>query len=189
MSYTDDAGQTPAPFDVQKHWVARAMVQKGIQPLGLEFTAGGNYFHAPSMGGDSSKQRRWGGFGGIGWQGLDGVAGCDRGFGFLTTALLFEYDRKAWTPPGQRRSMTSAYSTTQVNIMLHPGIWAVGMYDWLDNSGRKDGNETKRLSLGAQFFPWPWVDILPMYRIYSPAPTAEPTRNINHLEVQAHFFF
>jgi hypothetical protein len=188
-SFSDAAGQTPGPMDVQKHWTARAMVQKGIPGLNLEFSAGGSYMHAPPMGGDSTKQRRWGGFGGIGWQGMPGIMGCNAGFGFLTSALMFEYDRKAWQPLSQSSPVTSAYATAQLSTMIQPGIWLLGAYDWLDNSGLKDGNEAERTSLGVQFFPWPWVDITPMYRLYTPSPVAGPARNIRHVEVQAHFLF
>lgn len=192
VSYTDAAGQVPAPMDVQKHWTARAMAQKGISSLGLEFTGGASYFHAPAMGSDFPKQQRWGGFGGIGWQGISDAMGCKTGFGFLTSALLFEYDRKAWRPLSAPSPITSAYATAQLSTMIHPGVWLLGAYDWLDNNTEaNDANKAERTSVGVQFFPWPWVDITPMYRLYVPSssPVSPHSRNIRHLEMQVHFLF
>jgi hypothetical protein len=190
-SYTEAADQPyePGPTDTQKRWVARAMIQEGIEKLGLEFTGGGSWWYMPGFGTDSSRQRWWGGFGGIGWQGIPNTMNCSRGFGFLSSALLFEYDRKAWHPTYAPTSVTGAYSTTQLSIMAQPGIWLVGTYDWLDNTGRKDGNEATRYSYGLQVFPWPWVDLMPMYRLYKPQTTSGDRSSVRHIEVQAHFLF
>ncbi|HEY3296596.1 MAG TPA: hypothetical protein VGL38_14290 [bacterium] len=190
-SYTETADPPlePGPQDSQKRWTGRIMAQEGIQKLGLEFTGGVSGWYAPAFGGDSTRQKWWGGFGGIGWQGLPDKFGCTRGFGFLTTAALFEYDRKAWTPISIGQAVTSAYSTTQVSVMVQPGVWVLGAYDWLDNTGKKDGNEAQRYSVGLQIFPWPWVDISPMYRLYKQPAINGVKRDIRHAELQAHFLF
>jgi len=192
-SFTDDANASiPGPADMQKRWVGRIQGQEGIQKLGLEFTGGVNGWYAPSFGGDSTRQKWWGGFGGIGWQGIANACGCNKGFGFLTTSALFEYDRKQWSPlngSGMATPVTGAYSTSQLSVMVHPGVWLLGAYDWLDNTGKKDGNEAKRYSMGIQFFPWPWVDLTPMYRLYKPPALGTGQRTVRHGEVQAHFLF
>lgn len=190
-SFTDDANLAiPGPQDMQKRWVGRIMGQEGIQKLGLEFTGGVNGWYAPSFGGDATRQKWWGGFGGIGWQGISDKFGCSKGFGFLTTSALFEYDRKAWTPSLTGYSVVSAYSTTQLSVMVQPGVWVLGAYDWLDNTGKKDGNEARRYSAGLQLFPYPWVDLVPIYRLYKP-PVVNPgdKPRIRHFEMQAHFLF
>jgi hypothetical protein len=200
-SLTDDAPSVyPWTFDSQRRWFGRASYQNGINQWGLQFAVGGSYTHAPSLPAailsspyfpnGATRSRAWGGFGGIGWQGLQGIIQPDTalGFGFLTTAILFEYDRKAWMPASAASPVTSAYSTTQVSIMLYPGVWVNGAYDWLDN-GYPDATtgraEAERTSIGAQFFPLPWVDIQPRYRLYSPVDHS----NYRHAEVQVHFMF
>jgi hypothetical protein len=190
-SLTDDADAAfpPGPQDMPKRWVARAMVQQGVEKLGLEFTGGGSWRYEPSYGAASTRERWWGGFGGIGWQGMANTLGCKDGFGFLSTAALFEYDRKAWSPTWYPTAVTSAYSTTQLSIMVHPGVWVLGAYDWLDNTGLKDGNEAQRYSVGVQLFPWTWVDISPMYRLYKPVPMPGMKSRVRHGELQAHFQF
>ena len=180
----------PGPADSQKRWTARIMAQQGIEKLGLEFTGGVSGRYQPVFGDETTREKWWGGFGGIGWQGIADVMGCKSGFGFLTTAALFEYDRKAWTPTVPGPSVISAYSTTQLSVMVHPGVWVLGAYDWLDNTGKKDGNEARRTSVGLQFFPWPWVDLSPVYRLYKPPTTSSGQRaRIRHFEAQAHFLF
>jgi hypothetical protein len=196
-SFTNPQTITPVPFDTQKRWIVRGMVQQGINDWGLQGSLGGSYLDAPRKGADlvSQGQERygaWGGFGGIGWQGLQGFFGKDRlGFGFLSTALLFEYDRKAWTPPGRTAPLTSSYSTTQLNVMVYPGVWINGMYDWMDNNDYVTGLEAKRTSIGMQIFPLPWVDIQPRYRLYSPVSSSPPYNvgNYRFTELQVHFMF
>lgn len=197
-SFTNAQTSIPIPFDVQKRWMLRGMVQRGINDWGLQGTLGGSYLHAPYKSVDnvrpaSARYQAWGGFGGIGWQGLQGIFSSDSalGFGFLSTAILFEYDRKAWTPPGAPGPVTSSYSTTQINVMLYPGIWVNGMYDWLDNDDYIIGLEAERTSIGLQLFPLPWIDIQPRYRLYSPLDNTPPYNvgNYRHAEVQVHFMF
>ncbi|MBI5060340.1 hypothetical protein HZB60_11240 [candidate division KSB1 bacterium] len=188
-SFTSAQINYPLPTDQQKRWFARAQLQRGLEKFRLQFTAGGSYIYAPrytseAMFTDKRSTEAWGGFGGIGWQGLDGTFGCSGGFGFLTTALLFEYDRKDWNPTGGA-DVVSAYSTTQLNTMLQPGIWLSGQYDWLEN-GDPDGSEAERTSIGLQVFPLPWIDIQPRYRLYS---SSDRARNTQHAELMVHFQF
>ena len=205
-SFTDNADFAyPGPMDTQKRWFARVMAQQGIESMGLQFSAGGSWFHSPPTSNPNppyqrniaTKQSAWGGFAGIGWQGIV-MEGYDKGFGFLTTSLLFEYDRKAWWPFTTPSPVTSGYSTTQLNVMVKPGLWLVGAYDWLDNNQHSEdlvtGRSAERKSFGVQFFPYPWIDILPMYRIYTPIPEIGPdgfyhSGNIQHGELQVHFLF
>jgi hypothetical protein len=199
-SFTNSSGAIPGARDTQKRWFARASAQHGIESLGLQFTIGGSWFLAPRKYADPEysfprEQQRyegWGGFGGIGWQGLQDRFGCHGGFGFLTTAMMFEYDRKAWSPGVDENAQlifqTSAYSTTQISVMVQPGVWISGAYDWLD-SGMPHATdpEAERTTLGLQVFPLPWVELAPRYRLYSLAGTS--LRNKQMLEMQAHFFF
>ena len=198
-SFTNASNTFPHARDTQKRWFVRASAQHGIESLGLQFAAGASWFLAPRKAadpeypgfGERQRYEGWGGFGGIGWQGLQDRFGCHGGFGFLTTAVLFEYDRKAWTDPAVlpvARAVTAAYSTTQASVMVQPGVWLTGAYDWLDNGipGMTDP-EAERTTLGAQLFPLPWIEIAPRYRLYSLAGAA--ARNKQLMEVQAHFFF
>ena len=208
-SFTDNADFAyPGPQDTQKRWFARLLTQQGIQSLGLQFSAGGSWFHSPPVANamppyqriSATKQQAWGGFGGIGWQGI-AMHGYENGFGFLTTALAFEYDRKAWTPigsvdhNGNPVPVTSAYSTTQLSVMVHPGLWVIGAYDWLDNNQHSEdpnnafSSAAERKSFGLQIFPVPWIDIIPMYRVYVPSSSQGHLRNIQHGELQVHFLF
>lgn len=199
-SFTNSSGAIPGARDTQKRWFARAQAQHGIESLGLQFTVGGSWFLAPKKFTDPEyaflfEQQRnegWGGFGGIGWQGLQDRLGCRGGFGFLTTAMMFEYDRKAWSPGinelAQPIYQTSAYSTTQIAIMIQPGIWLNGAYDWLDNgTPQATDPEAERTTLGLQIFPLPWIEIAPRYRLYSLSGVS--LRNKQQMELQAHFFF
>ncbi len=194
-SFTNAQTQIPFARDNQKRWFARAQVQQGIQDWGLQLAAGGSWFNAPAKAHDpeysfpfaANGYSGWGGFGGIGWDGLENYYKDRQGFGFLATALLFEYDRKAWTPGAT--AVTSAYSTTQLSVQAHPGIWLYGAYDWLDN-GRIPGltdPESKRTTLGLQIFPLPWVEISPRYRLTTLSGNAG--RNKEWAELQAHFQF
>ena len=199
-SYTDNADAVnPGPQDTQKRWYARVLAQQGIESLGLQFSAGGSWFDSPSYSNprftqNFFQQQAWGGFGGIGWQGIT-MKGYENGYGFLTTALLFEYDRKAWTPDPFTPSppVTSAYSTTQLMVMVKPGCWLIGEYDWLDNNTEsKDpltGSSAERKSFGLQIFPLPWIDITPMYRVYVPSTSQGHMRNVQHGELQVHMLF
>jgi len=163
----------------------------------LQGAIGGSYLHAPFKGTDgfSQAQQRyaaWGGFGGIGWQGIQGFFGEGKlGFGFLTTSILFEYDRKAWMPPGAPAPVTSSYSTTQASVMVYPGLWVNAAYDWMDNDNYTDGMEAERTSIGLQIIQLPWVDIQPRYRLYSPVDHTPPFNegNYRHAELQVHFMF
>ena len=137
-SFTNKQTSYPTARDVQKRWCSRLQVQQGIERLNLQVTLGGSWTLAPSSSRDpeygyllgSSRDEAWGGFGGIGWQGFRERLGCHGGFGFLTTSLLFEYDRRAWTPGFISSTLiSSAYSTTQVSVMAQPGVWLVGGYD------------------------------------------------------------
>jgi len=198
-SFTNASNTFPHARDTQKRWFARASVQHGIESLGLQFSAGGSWFLAPrkyadpeySFFGQQKRLEGWGGFGGIGWQGLQDRFGCHGGFGFLTTAVLFEYDRKAWTDTDSLLAVTAAYSTTQASVMVQPGVWLTGAYDWMDNGWRDipgyEDPQAERTTLGLQVFPLPWIEISPRYRLYNLAGGAP--RNKQLMEVQAHFFF
>ena len=205
-SFTNASSTIPGARDTQKRWFARASAQHGIESLGLQFSIGGSWFLAPRKYADPEflfavEQRRyegWGGFGAIGWQGLQDRFGCHGGFGFLTTAVMFEYDRKAWSPGvdelAQPLFQSSAYSTTQASVMVQPGVWISGAYDWLDNGWKGTGlsswyndQEAERTTLGLQVFPLPWIEIAPRYRLYTLAGGA--LRNKQMMELQAHFFF
>jgi hypothetical protein len=201
-SYTNDASIVPNPRDSQKRWFARIQAQRGLNSLGLQFTAGASWMLAPykpvdpeySFYSKLDRSETWGGFGGIGWQGLSDVAGCTSGFGFLSTALLFEYDRRALTPRDLSTGQylpptTAAYSTAQASVMVQQGIWLTAAYDWMDNGYAVDHGkaEVERTTIGAQFFPLPWLEISPRYRLISPA--GQALRNQRMGEVQAHFFF
>jgi len=199
-SYTNASSTIPGARDSQKRWFARASAQHGIESLGLQFCAGGSWFLAPRKYADPEygfflpEQKRyegWGGFGGIGWQGLQDKLGCHGGFGFLTTSLLFEYDRKAWTDTDSLLAVTAAYSTTQASVMVQPGVWLTGAYDWMDTGWRDipgyEDPQAERTTLGLQVFPLPWIEISPRYRLYSLAGLTQ--RNKQMMEVQAHFFF
>ena len=87
--------------------------------------------------------------------------------------------------------MTAAYSTTQASVMVQPGVWLVGAYDWMDNGWRDipgyEDPQAERTTLGLQVFPLPWIEISPRYRLYNLAGGAP--RNKQLMEVQAHFFF
>lgn len=196
-SFTNAQNSYPHARDLQKRWYARALMQQGIEKFGLQFSAGGSWYHAPFKAADPEygfpmaalRNTAWGGFGGIGWQGLEERFGCSGGFGFLAANVLFEYDRKAWTPYAGADPTTSAFSTTVVSVMVQPGVWLTGAYDWMDN-GKLPGlsnPEAERTSIGFQVFLLPWVEVAPRYRLYSLAGNAP--RNKQMMEVQAHFFF
>jgi hypothetical protein len=212
-SYTNSEDICPMPRDNQHRWFARAQLQQGIGKLGLNFTGGFSWMLAPYKNVDSEipslspEQKRinaYGPFAGIGWNGLTNTMGCKDGFGFLSTALLFEYDRKHSTPLAMDSTggysylpispVWGAYSTAQAYIQLHPGVWFVGEYDWMDNGyqimdmrGNMGNAQAKRTSLGVQWFPWPWLEVSPRYRLTSLAgPSA---RNQQLFEFQTHFFF
>jgi hypothetical protein len=83
-SFTNDASIIPWPRDMQKRWFARIQGQHDIDPLGLSVTAGASWFDAPhtdssSLSFGGHRNSGWGGFGGIGWQGLKNVLCCKNG--------------------------------------------------------------------------------------------------------------
>ncbi len=186
-SFMNGQSYFPDPSDRQKRWTVRAQAQRGIEKLKLQFTGGGSWMHAPPLFSSSTRMEAWGGFAGIGWEGMAGKLGCDEGFGFLATSLLFEYDRKSWSPFAQPPALTSAYSTTQLSTMVQQGVWLVGQYDWLE-MGDNLGTEAERTSIGLQVFPLPWVDLQPRYRLYSSS-HADRLKNTQHWEMLVHFAF
>jgi hypothetical protein len=186
-SFTNGQSYAPDGLDTQKRWFARAQAQKGISKMRLQFTLGGSAMHAPGHDdpfNPQSKMRAWGVFGGIGWQGLDKVLGCNDGLGFLTSSLLIEHDRKAWLPNGV--DVTSEYQTAVLATMVQPGIWATWQYDKLENGDGLD-NAADRSSVGLQIFPLPWVDIQPKYRLYHSTDRGEG--GTHHVELMTHFAF
>jgi hypothetical protein len=210
-SFTGDQTSAPIPRDSQKKWFVRGQFQQGIEKLALQFTAGGSWFLAPYKAVDpeygypseSQRNEAWGGFAGIGWQGLQEQMGCRGGFGFLASSLLFEYDRRAWSPLNPRfgqqneplnlAPVTSAYCTSQLSVMVQPGVWLLGQYDWMDNGYNPSSDPTntnfksKRTTLGLQVFPLPWVELSPRYRVQKLAGIA--ARDKQSIELQAHFIF
>lgn len=186
-SYTGGQSYYPTGLDSQKRWFARGQIQKGISKAKLQFIGGGSYMHAPEIKDLFNPQGRmvaWGGFGSIGWQGLEEKLGCHGGFGFLTSSLLVEYDRKAWLPNGI--DVTSNYMTTAFSTMVHPGIWLTWQYDKLKNGDGND-NAADRTSIGMQLFPLAWVDLQPKYRLYHSTDRGEG--GTHHVELLAHFSF
>jgi hypothetical protein len=73
--------------------------------------------------------------------------------------------------------------------MVQPGVWLAGTYDWMDNGYpiMRGKAEAKRTTLGVQFFPLPWVEVAPRYRLTSLA--GQSFRNQREFEFQTHFFF
>jgi hypothetical protein len=205
-SYTNIQTTIPTGKDMQKRWSARAMIQQGIKKYNLQFTGGGSYYYAPRKSADpeypiyfpeTKKDYGWGGFAGIGWQGLLNKVNCHGGFGFLATNLMFEYDRRAHfnqdAAPMTGAFVTSAYSTAQINTQIQPGLWLLAAYDWLNNGydlqhmdGTYAGREATRSTFGIQAYPLPWVEISPRYRLLS-GPLS--SRNTQQAELQLHFFF
>ncbi len=186
-SYTNGQSYFPDPSDTQKRWTARAQMQKGIEKLHLQFTGGGSYLHAPPLMTSKKRLEAWGGFGGIGWEGMHGKMGCGDGFGFLATSLLVEYDRKLWSAFDSPPELLSSYATGQLSVMARNGVWLIGQYDWLE-IGDNIGTEAERTSIGLQVFPLPWVDLQPRYRLYSSS-HSDRAKNTQHWEMLVHFAF
>lgn len=189
-SFTSGQSYYPDGLDNQKRWTARVQAQKGISKAHLQFTLGGSVMHAPEHADPFSprtKMRAWGGFGGIGWQGLEETMGCHGGFGFLTSSLLIEHDRKAWVPNGV--DITSDYVTAVLSTMVQPGVWITAQHDKMKNGDpfRNDA-EANRTSIGLQLFPLTWVDIQPKYRLYQSSDRG-PSGGTHHVEVMTHFAF
>ncbi|MBU0508925.1 hypothetical protein KKH27_08830 [bacterium] len=198
-SFTNAQTSYPQARDKQKRWFARAQFQQGIEMLGPQFTAGGSWYHAPYKAADPEypfasprllRDEAWGGFGGLGWEGLEGTLGCTNGFGFLASSAMFEYDRRAHVNPlaAGQSPVTAAYSTGVLSTMIQPGIWLIGQYDWMDlGVPEMPDPQAERTTLGLQIFPLPWVEVSPRYRLINNAAAA--LRNQRQFELQAHFFF
>jgi hypothetical protein len=206
ISYTNAQSSFPGDFDTRKRWFARYMIQRRVPKVGVVFTGGASGFAMPAMSGNAEfgvfnagkKQQAWGGFGAISWDGLPGRRADSEGFGLLATTIMFEYDRKDWTPFWSGGiPVTSAYSTTQIDVMLIQGIWLLAGYDWMNNSETNNlGGEAERTTVGFRVFLLPGVEITPKYRLYSSEgmPGAPPefrgqVRNKQQFELQGHFFF
>lgn len=205
VSFTNGQSTYPGDFDTRKKWYARYMLQRRIPKVGIVGTAGTSYYHSPKLTGNPEfgtftagpKENAWGGFGGISWDGLPGKRADAEGFGCLATTILFEYDRKAWKPYWASAPVTSAYSTTQVDVMVMQGLWLLAAYDWMNNSETNNlGGESERTTVGLRIFPIPSVEFTPKYRLYSsegmpgvPPESRGQLRNKQQFELQGHFFF
>lgn len=213
-SRTGAQSNIPMDRDQQKRWVARAFGQKRI-PFAEKWvvSGGASWFNAagkpadPELGfpGQANKTVAWGGFGGIGFEGIHGCMGTGSGasnFGWLATSLLFEYDRKnwitpeSWTFPNQVNAfaITSAYATAQLEIMAYQGVWLQCAYDWLDNAETSSiAGEAERTTIGAATYLLPWVEVSLKHRLYSAgndaATGAAQSRNKRQIEAQMHVFF
>ncbi|MCC6475518.1 hypothetical protein IT157_00570 [bacterium] len=213
VSHTGAQSNIPMDRDTQKRWIARVFAQRKL-PFAESFviSAGGSWLHAshkavdPELGFPSARQtiQAWGGFGGISFTGIPNRMGTSDGasnFGWLATSLLFEYDRKAWTTPAAWTGfgapgfdITSAYSTTQLDVMVYQGVWLQAAYDWMDNAETSSiGGEAERTTVGLSVYALPWVEISPRYRLYSsagaPGSGIGQSRNKQQLEGQIHVFF
>jgi hypothetical protein len=160
-SFANPQTIAPTGYDMQKRWMTRAVFKQGVQKLKLQFSVGGSWFLAPFKAADPQvpaffpEQKRneaWGGFAGIGWQGIKDKFGCHDGFGFLATSLLFEYDRNAtWQSLSDSTVyVTKAFSTTQLSVQVQPGVWLTGAYDWLDNGYQMLGSDSLHTPLGRE---------------------------------------
>jgi hypothetical protein len=179
-SYTAAQSNIPSDRDQQKRWFARAYGQRRL-PFAKKFVvnAGGSWYHSPGKAPDpelpfSLRQHKtvaWGGFGGIAFEGFPDRMGSGQGasnFGWLATTLLFEYDRKNWSPNFAGFPVMSAYSTTQLDVMVYQGVWLQAAYDWLDNDeSSKSSVEAERTSIGIASYVLPWVEVSLRHRLYS----------------------
>ncbi|MCB9367232.1 MAG: hypothetical protein H6506_03910 [Calditrichaeota bacterium] len=206
-SYTAAQSNIPLDRDQQKRFIGRVFGQKRL-PFAKKFIVSGGLSglaspkkaRDPEIGfpGAASKELAWGGFGGLAFEGLHNRMGTAEGasnFGWLATSLLFEYDRKDWTPFWAPFPVTSAYSTAQLEIMVYQGVWLLGAYDWLDNAETSNiAGEAERTTIGASTFLLPWVELSLRHRLYStveapPTAGALQPRNKQQLECQLHLFF
>lgn len=206
-SYTAGQSNYPIDRDQQKRWIGRIYGQKRL-PFAKKFiaSAGASGMHAPGKARDpelgfpqaASREVAWGGFGSLAFEGMHnrmGTGGGASNFGWLATTLLFEYDRKDWTPFWVPFAVTSAYSTAQLEMMVYQGIWLIGAYDWLDNAETSNiAGEAERTTIGLSTYLLPWVEVSAKHRLYS-TEEASPTtgtsqpRNKKQFECQLHLFF
>jgi hypothetical protein len=104
------------------------------------------------------------------------------GFGIGDFTLIGEYDI------AQNYELTGTNSSAQMaeaSYVLFKGLEALLRYDRFDPNTSVSGDDVSRLSIGLNFYPYSFVQIIPEYRFQFQTPSAKN----NSALLQFHFFY
>ena len=117
------------------------------------------------------------------------MAGINAGFGIGDFTLLGEFDvtKNYMTDLILNPGGNSMAAHGEIDYRILQGVWIVGMYDIFDPvQGHTDTN-ISRITVGAEFFPYSFVELRPQYRHAKDENNAGVTND--QLLVQMHLFF
>ena len=98
------------------------------------------------------------------------IAGVNAGFGFGDFTLLGEFDVTKDYATGNPAvdSLNPGGNTMaahgEIDYRITQGIWLIGMFDVFDPIQGIASTDLKRITFGAEFFPYPFVELRPQYR-------------------------
>ncbi len=170
-----NGGRVYPRFDSSFALLGRLEVTPSIGDL--HFSIGGSVYHHPLPAVEGSGTRSmFGGFLGAGYE-------------FIT--LNGEFDLAKNLPGTQAGKKAQAYFA-ELNVLLIDGLDLLGRYEGFDPDTGADNDQLTRIVLGAQFFPWSFMELRPEYRINKQKRLSggEPTTVTNNeLVVQLHAWF
>ncbi len=121
------------------------------------------------------------------------MGGIHAGLGTADVALLGEVDVThntidpfAVPSPGDINESGRAMAAYgELDIRAVQGVWFTGKYDVFDPIRGVTGDALKRLTIGMEFFPYPFVEFRPQYRLAMETPSIDNNTGL----VQLHVWF
>ena len=119
------------------------------------------------------------------------LAGVYAGLGYDIITISGEVDWAKDLPNYKGLRSLAAYAEATVKVV--DGFWVIGKFDYFDGdrktaddpSGPRRFNSFQRYTVGAEFFPYSFVEVRPQFRIN----TETPLIDNNEFLVQLHFWF
>jgi hypothetical protein len=79
--------------------------------------------------------------------------------------------------------MMAAYG--EIDIRAVQGLWIIGKYDVFDPARGVSDDEIKRMTIGLEYFPWPFIELRPQFRFNLETPSVDNNLGL----VQIHVWF
>lgn len=156
-------------FETAKAYAMKIEYGGNIDALNFRLGASGYGFRAYKMGGVHL---------GLGTQDVAFLGEID-----FTHSTLIPY---ALPSPGAVNPAGNAMAAYgELDIRAMQGIWLIGKFDVFDPVRGVASDEIKRLTVGLEFFPYPFVELRPQYRFAMETPSIDNNQGL----VQMHVWF
>lgn len=173
-----NGGRTFPRFDSTFALALRAEMTPSIGDVHLS-VGGSLYTHKPPFGESFGETRQMmGGFFGIGY---------DR------VTVIGEFD-VAKNLPGTPKGIQAQAFFTELSVRVIDGLDVVGRYEMFDpnTDSKSDYDESTRIAVGVEFFPWSFIEVRPQYRMNTTKTMVGTVKNElkqNQFLTQIHVFF